>query len=769
MWWTTCSPSSEAFSAGCSPKATALVAKIQTAIETKSGANIIQYANPPAVFAKALADVSDVAEALGSEGSGWLPAGPFQCVQDGKWIGVPLGQHNWFMNYRADWFKEEGADKFPDTWEDLLAVGKKLKAKGRLMGITFSDKAGGDGNAAPYLVLWAFGGKEFNPDGSLALDSKETIAALEYAIRFHNEAGDPGEVAYDDGANNAAFLAGKISMTPNVNTIYLPATKNNPELAKNMNHTIPPRGPAGRFGACTLPWWGILNHTKGADLDAAKDLIRQFFSIKNLSAFCKAGQGYILPMLPKYESEPTWRDRAHHTANSRARHHHRRHLLIYRLVERIALLDRVHERRPEQDADQRHRRRVCRGRLLLVGPADGGRDYRIAARRHPVLLLHRPLRERHHGGSDEGMSSQSLGVSSQTADAWRLATDGCEMSDFSSFKLVRLTAKIFHPGEYELGRYAAAGLPSIVQVYAEAPEAIAAQVCDADVVIVVGTPMPRRVIDAMRKARAIARMGTGTDKIDVARATELGILVANTPYFCIEEMADHVMALILALNRKLFAMQRSMVDGDLSRMDACTLGLIGFGRSAMLTAQRAKGFGMRVLATRRNKNAPRNEADALGVEMTDLDTVLRESDYISLHVPPTSETRHMIDDAALRKMKPTACIINTSRGLLIDERALIAALDEGRIAGAGLDTFGLIDIFAERIEPPVHPLSGRDNVILSPHVAAGSIQAKYDMFDAGTQNLIDILSGYWPLAENIVNPTVRPRYPFKRRVLSPES
>ncbi|MBI5877417.1 MAG: extracellular solute-binding protein [Chloroflexi bacterium] len=285
---------------------TNLPAKIQTAIETKSGANIIQSATPPAAYAKALADVSEVAEALGSAGGGWLPAAPFNAVQDGKWIGVPIGQHNWFINYRLDWFKEEGYEKFPDTWEEALAAGKKLKAKGHPFGITFSDKAAGDGNATPYLFLWAFGGKEFNPDGSLALDSKETIAALEFAIQLHRDAGDPGEVAYDDGANNAAFLAGKISMTPNVNTIYLPALKSNPALAAAMNHSIPPKGPAGRFGAATLPWWGILNHTKGADLDAAKDLILQFFSIKNLGAFYKAGQGYILPMLPKYENEPIW-------------------------------------------------------------------------------------------------------------------------------------------------------------------------------------------------------------------------------------------------------------------------------------------------------------------------------------------------------------------------------------------------------------------------------------------------------------------------------
>jgi len=283
-----------------------LLPKIQTAIETKGGANIIQYSSPPAIFANALVDVKDLVEEIGAEGGGYLPNAPYQMVKDGKWLGVPLGQHNWFINYRQDWLKEEGFDTFPDTWADALTLGRKLKAKGRPYGMTFSDQAGGDGNAVPRLMLWAFGGKEFNADGSLALDSKETLDALEFVIQLHKEAGDPGEVGYDDGANNAAFLAGKISMTANVNTIYLPALKKNPDIAKGMNHALPPKGPGGRFGYGQLPWWGILNHTEGADLDAAKDLMRQFFSIKNFSKFYQAGQGYILPLLPKYEKEPIW-------------------------------------------------------------------------------------------------------------------------------------------------------------------------------------------------------------------------------------------------------------------------------------------------------------------------------------------------------------------------------------------------------------------------------------------------------------------------------
>lgn len=282
--------------------------KIQTAIETGSGANIIQYSSPPQIFANSLVDVTDLIEELEADGGSYVPAGPYQMTSDNKWLGVPIGQHNWFINYRQDWFQEEGYETFPDTWEEALEVGKLLKAKGHPYGMTFSDQASGDGNGVPRLVLWAFGGKEFNEDGSLALDSEETLAALEFAIELHNEAGDPGEIGYDDGANNAAFLASEISMTANVNTIYLPALETNPKLAEAMNHALPPAGPAGSFGYGQLPWWGILNHTTGAELDAAKGFMSAFLVRENFGAFYQAGQGYILPLLPNYADDDIWSD-----------------------------------------------------------------------------------------------------------------------------------------------------------------------------------------------------------------------------------------------------------------------------------------------------------------------------------------------------------------------------------------------------------------------------------------------------------------------------
>ena len=342
-------------------------------------------------------------------------------------------------------------------------------------------------------------------------------------------------------------------------------------------------------------------------------------------------------------------------------------------------------------------------------------------------------------------------------------------SPFSQYKIVRLTAPVFSPSEAELDIFAAQGLPVTV-VDAENPDELIPLVREADIVALIGTYLPTQVVEALTQCRAIARMGTGTDKIDVARATELGIVVANTPYFCVEEQADHAMAMLLNLARKLTVSQNAMAEGNLlrardavrtnQRVSTTTLGLVGFGRSAVHMARRARGFGMDVLATRKNKHAPRDEADALGVTMTDLATVLRESDYVSLHLPLVATTYHMIDGPALQQMKPTACLINTSRGALVDEPALVEALQQGRLAGAGIDTYEQIEIFVDQIPPRLHPLSGMENVILTPHVASGSVQANAEIYTTAIRNIVDILQGHWPLPENIVNPTVIPRFPL---------
>ena len=263
---------------------------------------------------------------------------------------------------------------------------------------------------------------------------------------------------------------------------------------------------------------------------------------------------------------------------------------------------------------------------------------------------------------------------------------------------------------------------------------------------------------------------TGTDKIDVARATERGIIVSNVPEFGVEDMADHSMAMILALLRRLPQMHADMLAGrflaarsetiTLRRPGECVLGLIGFGASARAVATRALPFGFRLLATRKNMAASSETAQRLQVEMVDLPTLLQKSDFVSLHLPLDAGSHHLLDRTAIAMMKPGAYLINTARGAIVDELALAAALRAGRLAGAGLDTFGGIEIFTPDERPPDHPLVGLDNVILSPHVSGLSRAATRTVADAGVRNLVCVLSGQLPPPENIVNPSVVPREPL---------
>lgn len=279
--------------------------RVAAAIETKSGPNIVQIIASPASIAGAAVDLTQVASNIASQQDGWYAPAPFNSVVDGKWLSIPFGGWAALANYRKDWLKEVGYDAPPQTWQELLAAGTKLKAAGHPIGYSFTGSSG-DGVQHALPLLWAYGGKEFNPDGTVALDSPETIAALEYAIQLYNDACDPGVTAYTDPSNNQAFLAGQISMTLNVNTIYLPARDTNPELAANIQLALPPEGPAGRGIVELVPSVAVLDHTQGANLDAAKAFLTDFFSVAEYAKFIKDGEGYMLPMGPRYETLPVW-------------------------------------------------------------------------------------------------------------------------------------------------------------------------------------------------------------------------------------------------------------------------------------------------------------------------------------------------------------------------------------------------------------------------------------------------------------------------------
>lgn len=335
------------------------------------------------------------------------------------------------------------------------------------------------------------------------------------------------------------------------------------------------------------------------------------------------------------------------------------------------------------------------------------------------------------------------------------------------FRIVRLNATLIPVHPAEAAQYRRFDLhPAPVE--ANTPENLIPCVADCDALFAVSVALPQRVIDSLARCRIISRLGAGTDKIDVAAAARRGIVVSNAPAFCVEEMSDHVMGMLLSLARQIPRMSRHMAAGayrqarleafKLRRLSGRLLGLIGFGATGKAVARRARACGLRVLATRRDMEASRQEADALGVSMVDLDTLLRQSDFVSLHLPLTPESYHLLDEASLHKMKPGAYLINTSRGALVDENALAALLREGRLAGAGLDTFEGIEIFTEKEAPPSHPLAELDNVILTPHVSGLSVEALEDVAKTAVENLVSVLSGHYPPPDNIVNRGVVSRF-----------
>ncbi|MHB1296315.1 MAG: C-terminal binding protein [Anaerolineae bacterium] len=337
------------------------------------------------------------------------------------------------------------------------------------------------------------------------------------------------------------------------------------------------------------------------------------------------------------------------------------------------------------------------------------------------------------------------------------------------YRVVRLNARLFPVEPFEADLLAHYGLrPEQAEI--DDPAALIRALNGCDAVFTTSTALPTQVVESLIQCRVIARLGIGTDKIDVATAAQRGIVVANVPSFCLHEQADHTMALLLSLARKLPQMASAMREGawlrarqqalSNHRLDGKVLGLIGFGRSAQAVAVRAQAFGMRVIATRRNRSTASEAAERLDVEMVDMDTLLARSDYVSLHLPLNAETRHLLDDATLRKMKPTACLVNVARGAIVDEDALVAALREGRLAGAGLDTFERINVFTEDERPPDSPLLTLDNVVLTPHVAAESVESSQEAHRIGIENVVSVLSGHWPNPENVVNPTVQPRFPL---------
>jgi D-3-phosphoglycerate dehydrogenase len=259
------------------------------------------------------------------------------------------------------------------------------------------------------------------------------------------------------------------------------------------------------------------------------------------------------------------------------------------------------------------------------------------------------------------------------------------------------------------------------------PDEVIARTRDADALIIIASPVTRRVMESLEGLKAVMRTGVGYDVIDVAAATELGVVVVNVPDVWIREVANHALALLLAWNRGIVALDREVRAGVWSSrvpgartgsLHGETVGIVGLGNIGSAFARRIAALETRIIACDPYVDEARFQA--LGVERITLHELAERSDYISVHALLNAETRGLIDDAFFRRTKPTACLVNTARGPIVDEEALVAALEAGELAGAALDVY-------ER-EPEVHPrLLGRDDVVLTPHVGSATREAREAM------------------------------------------
>ena len=264
---------------------------------------------------------------------------------------------------------------------------------------------------------------------------------------------------------------------------------------------------------------------------------------------------------------------------------------------------------------------------------------------------------------------------------------------------------------------------------------------DADAVLVTYAKLTREVLSQFTRCKAIGRFGLGVDNIDLPTAKEKGIAVNYVPDYCIREVSDHAMALLLSLVRKVPLSNKLVQSGrwempavvPIRRIEGTVLGLIGFGHIPRLVAPKAQAFGIKVIA--HDPYAKPDVFKAANVESVDLDTLFKMSDYVSVHAPLLPATRGMMNAAAFGKMKKGAYIVNTARGPLIDEPALVAALDSGQIGGAGLDV-----VATEPLAKDL-PLLGRDNVIISPHTAFYSIEALNELQTKCATDVARVLSG----------------------------
>jgi len=306
--------------------------------------------------------------------------------------------------------------------------------------------------------------------------------------------------------------------------------------------------------------------------------------------------------------------------------------------------------------------------------------------------------------------------------------------------IVAITENIFptlDPALAELARLN----PTVRMAKSPSAEDILAVAKDADAILVTYAKLPRDLILQLTRCKAIGRFGLGVDNIDLPTCKEKGIAVNYVPDYCIHEVSDHAMALLLSLIRKIPLANRLVQAGrwempavvPITRIKGTVLGLLGFGHIPRLVAPKAKAFGMTVIAY--DPYCDKKLFAETGVESVDLDTLYKRSDYISVHAPHTPQTRGMVNAEAFGKMKKGVYVVNTARGPLIDEPALVAALDAGQVGGAALDVVTVEPLAKDS------PLLGRDNVVITPHTAFYSIEALNELQTKCAADVARVLSG----------------------------
>ncbi len=276
---------------------------------------------------------------------------------------------------------------------------------------------------------------------------------------------------------------------------------------------------------------------------------------------------------------------------------------------------------------------------------------------------------------------------------------------------------------------------------------------DADAIMTCFAQVTENVVRAAERCIVIGRFGVGVDNIAVNTATELGIAVTYVPDYCVDEVSDHVMALLHAWNRKIALFDRSVKERGwgsqpltmrMMRLRGKTIGIVGFGRIGQAVAAKARAFGLNIIAT--DPAVPAESVEALGGRMVDLPTLLGESDFVSLHTPLSDTTRNLIGREELTMMKQEAFLINAARGPLIDEAALYDALKAGIIGGAGLD------VMVDNSPPQDHPLLSLHNIIITPHVAFFSQESTLELEQRAAAEVVSVMQGRMP--DNLVNPAV---------------